>query len=278
MNRRFLFLTLFTVFYSSLCHITCLPIFADTQLEIRSEIHAKTEAEKPKTLLRVGTTGDYPPFSHTINQHNYTGIDIQLIRQFANDQGYRLQFIPTSWAQWVEDLTLNRFDIAVGGISVTHTRKKRVQFAHPIHHDGKKPIAHCSQIQQFDSLREINRSTVVLLFNAGGTNETFANKKLKKAQHKVIRDNRNLFKALLSHQGDVIVTDGIEAEYQANQNPSLCTGKKPFTKSKKAFALQKSNKHLLKELNKWIEKQPKTKLFIQSTFVRPRKEPVSSPI
>jgi cyclohexadienyl dehydratase len=46
-------------------------------------------------VLRVGTTGDYTPFSLIQSGGSYRGADIDMARDLAAMLGVRLQFVPT---------------------------------------------------------------------------------------------------------------------------------------------------------------------------------------
>ena len=72
-------------------------------------------------ILRVGTTGDYPPC--TLQEGNaYSGIDLDLAENLAVYLGLDLVVIPTRWPTLSEDLTAGKFDMAMGGVSITDAR------------------------------------------------------------------------------------------------------------------------------------------------------------
>ena len=99
--------------------------------------------------LRVGTTGDYPPFTERITDGSYRGRDIEAANALAATLHTSVVFVPTTWGTWVNDLNADRFDIAMGGINITPQRKRQVLFSHSYKRDGKVPIAKCGRIQQY---------------------------------------------------------------------------------------------------------------------------------
>ena len=82
-------------------------------------------------IIRVGTTGDYMPFSYkedgTTDQ--YSGIDIELAKNLANTLNVELEFVSTSWPTLMEDLLADKFDIGMSGISITLDRQKLAMFS-----------------------------------------------------------------------------------------------------------------------------------------------------
>src|SRR5690242_7593520 len=91
-------------------------------------------------VLRVGTTGDYTPFSLKQPDDGYEGADIEMAHDLAERLGVRIVFVPTIWVELLDDFLAGRFDIAMGGVTVTATRVERAFFSVPTFVDGKRPL------------------------------------------------------------------------------------------------------------------------------------------
>jgi cyclohexadienyl dehydratase len=74
-------------------------------------------------ILRVGTPGDYAPFSLHQPDGSYRGADITEVQRLADHLHLKVEFVPTTWSHLADDTKAGRFDIAVGGISVTPARQ-----------------------------------------------------------------------------------------------------------------------------------------------------------
>ena len=174
--------------------------------------------------LRVGTTGDYPPFTHRASVEDpLRGIDIAMAEDLGAALGVEVQFVATSWPGLMDDLAAGKFDIAMGGISRTLERQKRGFFSIPYHVGGKTPIGRCADRERFSSLAAIDTAGVRVVVNPGGTNERFVDTRLSRAQKVLHQDNRTIFSVIEAGGADVMITDRIEADWQASQNPMLCT-------------------------------------------------------
>jgi len=174
-------------------------------------------------VLRVGTTGDYPPFTYRASGEGpFEGLDIDLARDLAGALGVEVVFVQTAWPTLMDDLKAGRFDIAMGGISRTLERQRFGFFSIPYHADGKTAIARCSDKTKFRSLAEIDRPNVRVIVNPGGTNEKFVDAHIQRATKVLHQDNRTIFEALVSGQADLMITDQIEAHWQAAKDPRLC--------------------------------------------------------
>jgi chorismate mutase-like protein len=176
-------------------------------------------------VLRIGTPGDYAPYSLTDSDQHRLGADIAQAREIAFSLGLRAEFVATSWAALLDDARANRFDIAVGGISVTPERAAVVSFTKPYLEDSKQPVVRCGEQHRYDTRREIDAPGVKLIVNRGGTNEAFARSQFPHASLIVHSDNRTVFDEITARRADVMVTDGVEARLQEARGLGLCAVK-----------------------------------------------------
>src|SRR5437016_10030675 len=91
-------------------------------------------------VLRVGTTGDYTPFSLLRADGSYEGADIDMAHDLAGTIGVGLEFVASVWVDLLDDFLGGRFDIAMGGVTVTPARAARAFFSIPTFVDGKRPL------------------------------------------------------------------------------------------------------------------------------------------
>ena len=172
--------------------------------------------------LRVGTTGDYAPFSARAQDGSHQGIDIDLARDLAQRLGVDLEFVATSWPALMADLQAQRFDIAMSGISRTLGRALHADFSAPYHIGGKTPVVRCEHRATLGSLAEIDRTDVRVIVNPGGTNEGFARARLQHAAIAIFDDNTRIFEEIAAGRADVMFTDAIEVARVTRMDPRLC--------------------------------------------------------
>jgi cyclohexadienyl dehydratase len=235
--------------------------FPGIDAELLSELHAALAAiriDGPPTIsrvkrvgmLRIGTTGDYAPFS---NEHDnvLSGFDIDLAMRLGQHFGVDVKFVRTTWLSLMNDFKQHRFDVAMSGISITPERSALASFSIPYHADGKAPIARCKDVGNFTTLEQIDKSTVRVIENSGGTNERFARDQLKHATILVHADNRTVFDEILAGRADVMFTDSIEVDLQVRRHPQLCRAiSLPLTQAKKAVMMP--TKGWESEINEWL--------------------------
>ncbi|ERI13010.1 cyclohexadienyl dehydratase [Brucella sp. NBRC 14130] len=207
-------------------------------------------------VLKVGTPGDYSPFSFRDPKTGaFTGLDIDQAQSLAKALGARLEIVETSWPTLTQDFRDDKFDIAMGGVSITLERQKIGLFSRPYVEDGKAPIARCADKDKFRTIAEIDKPGVKVIANPGGTNSIFVHDNIKQAQIIPWKDNKSIFDALAAGEGDVMITDGAETYYQQKQHPGILCAvdvEKPFNHIDKAYWIQR-DPYWAAFVDQWID-------------------------
>lgn len=205
--------------------------------------------------LRIGTTGDYPPFSEWRQADNgLAGIDVELARELAKSLGVEARFVQTSWPQLSSDLLANRYDLAMSGVSITLARQQIGLFSQRYHLGGKTPIARCSERERFSSLERIDQPGIKVIVNPGGTNQQFAESNLKRAALIHHPDNRTIFDEIIQGRANVMITDDIEVTLQSRKHPELCPTMPGSTLNKSAKGILLPRDPILKAyIDAWLE-------------------------
>jgi cyclohexadienyl dehydratase len=178
-------------------------------------------AIKSDGALRVGLTGDYAPFSLRDPAGQIAGADVTMAQSLAKTLGVTLVIVPTTWKTLQADLVADRYDIAMGGISITPDRAAIGDFSTPVMRDGKRPIVRCTDKDRYVSVATIDRPDVRVVVNPGGTNERFAKAHFAHATLEEHADNRTIFDEVAGGHADVMVTDGAEVDYQSRLHASI---------------------------------------------------------
>ncbi|MAV28106.1 MAG: chorismate mutase AroQ, gamma subclass [Gammaproteobacteria bacterium] len=209
--------------------------------------------------LRIGTTGDYAPFSFAADalsteSQTFQGIDIDLARDLARSLNVQPVFIKTSWPTLMDDLKNGHFDVGMSGVSRTISRSHVAFFSQPYHRGGKTPIARCTDRERFSSLTAIDQPGVRVIVNPGGTNERFT-RQLTQASIRVFGDNTTIFDEIIEDRADVMFTDLIEVRLQTSRQPTLCsTMSAPLTYQEKAI-LMTQDLRLKEVVSIWLDQR-----------------------
>lgn len=197
-----------------------------------------------RDTINIGTTGDFMPFSYKIDSsNNYLGIDIAMAKDLAKHLGVKLKFIETTWPTLMTDLMEGKFDVGMSGITITSAREKQALFSIPVYSSGKVAITRDENVSIYNSIESINRKEVKVIFNPGGTNESFARENFPKATLILNEDNITIFQKLIDKQADVMVTDAIETRIQEQIHKELeaVNLNKPFNSFDFGYLIQKDS-------------------------------------
>jgi len=203
--------------------------------------------------LRVCMTGDYKPFTFLRTNNTFEGMDVDLAQSLASALGVEAVMVKTTWSNLMSDF-LSKCDIAMGGVSVTYERLKKVSFSAAHMVDGKAAIARCADVAKFQSLAMIDQPGTRAIANPGGTNERFARTNLKLAQLIIYPDNVTIFQQIMEGRADIMVTDASETLWQAKQHPELCSinPDKPLLFAEKAFMLPRADVAFKEYVDTWM--------------------------
>lgn len=108
--------------------------------------------------LRVGMS-TFVPWAMRNKQGDLVGFEIDVAKRLAEDSGWKVEFVPTAWDGIIPSLLSNKFDVIIGGMSITEARAKSVLFTEPYSHSGVQLAANkelaegFTQISDFDSRR-----------------------------------------------------------------------------------------------------------------------------
>lgn len=204
-----------------------------------AQAQAVLDAILARGVVRVGLTGDYRPFSIKDGAGTFTGLDVDMAESLARGLGVKLEIVPTAWPTLLADLHAQKYDIGMGGISVTLERAKTAAFSAPVMRTGKAPIARCTDQARFATLAEIDKPGTRVITNPGGTNERFARANVKQAEIVVFPNNAAIFDELVAGRADVMMTDAVETRLQQRLHPELCAihPDQPFDFSELAYLL-----------------------------------------
>jgi cyclohexadienyl dehydratase len=218
----------------ALSAVAALPAWADEAKQ------SHLDAILASKVLRIGMTGDYRPFSYLNPATNaFEGIDVDMANALGAALGAKVTFVQTSWSHMLDDLLADKYDVAMGGVSINLDRQKSALFSTPFMVDGKTPVARCADQGKYQTLEAIDRPDVTVVTNPGGTNEKFDRAMLKQAKIMVYPDNKTIWQQIIDGKADLMITDAIETRLWQKEHPALCAihPDKPFNFSEKAYLL-----------------------------------------
>jgi len=204
------------------------------------------------TLL-VGTTGDYRPLSFCEADGTYWGFGIEVAGEIARRLGVGIQFVPTSWPTLSADVQAEpqTFDLAIGGITITDTRRETMLMSDGYLANGKTILCRATEADRYKSLADIDKPGVRVMVNPGGLNEKFANENLTHATIIVHPQNADIPALVAAGEADVMITEITEAPYYVQKDSRLAAPllNEPFTHGEIGVLMRKGQDDLLQMVN-----------------------------
>jgi cyclohexadienyl dehydratase len=199
--------------------------------------------------LRVGSSGDYAPFSELASDGTWHGFDLEIARRLARDLGMRLELVRFRWPQLLADMERGAFDVAMSGVTMNATRAVVGRYTRPYAVVGTVVLIRTEEARRFDSLITLDQPGVRVAVNAGGHLERLARRLFRRAAIMPTADNQMLPEHVLSGRADAALTDAAEAAVW--QRPELrVVG--PFTHEHKAFLLPAGRAELARTIDRWL--------------------------
>jgi len=207
---------------------------------------------KRGTLL-VGTTGDYRPLSYREADGNYWGFGIEMAQKIAERIGVGIEYVQTSWPTLTADVQAEPqiFDLAIGGITITDTRKETMLMSDGYLANGKTILCRTADADRYQSLADLDKPEVRVMVNPGGLNEKFANGHLPHATIIVWQKNEEIPNQVAEGNADVMITEITEAPWYVQNDSRLSAPLigNPFTHGEIGVLMHKGQDDLLALVN-----------------------------
>jgi len=170
--------------------------------------------------LRVGSTGDYVPFSVEQDGRLF-GSDVELAAQLAERLGVTPIFVRTTWPTLLEDLRADRFDIGFSGISISAKREAVASFSVAYFWVGEVFLTRRRDAFQYPNLASLDHPEIRVLVYPGGTGEHFARAHLHRAQIITFPDKGGAFEEIRAGRVNAMFTDEVDGKVRVHSYPDL---------------------------------------------------------
>ena len=228
------------------------PVFAG-QIQQKLVKESALEQVLKRGSLRVGMS-TFVPWAMRNKTGKLIGFEIDVATRLARDMGVKVEFVPTKWDGIIPALLSGKFDVIIGGMGIRPDRNLKVNFSIPYDNTGMSMVAHKELAAGFNSLKDFNRTNVLLAARLGSTAVTAAKKFMPKAQLRMFDDESQAYQELLNGRVHAVVGSAPMPRFQALKYPErlFLPLKNNFTREPIGFALKKGDFDTVNYLNNWI--------------------------
>ena len=212
---------------------------------------APARAESPTATppLRVGTSGDYRPFSFRDAAGAPTGFEVAVAQRLAVDLGRPLELVPFRWPELITQLQNGAFDVAMSGVTSGPERALRLALSRPYAVTGAVAVIRDADRQRFRRLADLDRPQVRIAVNGGGYLERVTRQHFPHAVIVAVSDNTTLPDRLERRDAGAVISEQFEAR---TWNGKHFTTLGPFTHDRKVYAFPRDAAELRRRLDDWL--------------------------
>ena len=218
----------------------------------------KTEEKKDATkeeakVYKVGVDVTYPPFEFK-EGNEYKGIDIDLIKAIAKNQGFEIELSPMDFGGIIPAMQANQLDVAIAGMSITDERKNIVDFSTPYFDAGLTVIVK-EDNTAVKSVNDLKGKKVAV--KKGTTGAKYATDNAAKLGIEVVQfnDSPAMFQEVSNGNAEALIEDYPVISYAITQQDLglKIVGDRLNGDQYGIAVLKGKNQDLLKKINKGLE-------------------------
>ncbi|MDC5818538.1 transporter substrate-binding domain-containing protein [Vibrio europaeus] len=204
--------------------------------------------------LRVGMS-TFVPWAMRDKQGELIGFEIDVAKRLAKDSGWQVEFVPTAWDGIIPALLAKKFDVIIGGMSITPERSKSVLFSAPYSHSGVQVAANKELAEGFSEFSDFNSRRVKIAARRGAFTVQVARETFPKAKILQFDDDAQAFQEVLNGNAHAVIASSPKPEHEAVKNSDKLFI--PFTerlsKGNEAFAVRLGEADKEAFFNNWIQ-------------------------
>jgi len=204
--------------------------------------------------LRVGFESGYVPFEMTNKKGEFIGFDMDYGRRLAKDMGVKFVPLNTAWDGIIPALMTGKFDIIMGGMTITQERNLKVNFADPYIVVGQTILLNKKLKNQVLSYKDLNNPKYILTSRMGTTGEQAIKRYIPKATYKGFESEAEAGLEVINGKADALVYDlpfcGFLYGSQGKDKTIFLSD--PFTYEPLAWAINKGDPDFLNYLNNFL--------------------------
>ena len=231
-------------------------IFSTAAFSADIELAKKSTVEKilKRGELRVGFESGYVPFEMTDKKGNFIGFDMDFARRMAKEMGVKFVPVNTEWDGIIPALMTDKFDIIMGGMTITQERNLKINFADPYIVVGQTILLNKKHAGKVKSYKDLNDPKYILTSRLGTTGEQAIKKYMPKATYKSFQSEAEAGLEVINGKADALVYDlpFCGFLYGSQGKGKTVFLDEPFTYEPLAWAINKGDPDFLNWLNNFL--------------------------
>ena len=244
-------------------------LFSTTAMGADIELAKKSHIEQilDRGELRVGFESGYIPFEMTNKKGKFIGFDMDYAKKLAKSMGVKFVPVNTAWDGIIPALMTNKFDIIMGGMTITQERNLKINFVDPYIVVGQTILVNKKHEGKVLSYKDLNDKKYVVVGRMGTTGEQAVKKHIPKATYKGFESEAEAGLEVINGKADALVYDlpFCGFLYGSQGRGKTVFLNEPFTYEPLAWAINKGDPDFLNYLNNFL-RQSKGDGFYEKVY------------
>jgi polar amino acid transport system substrate-binding protein len=204
--------------------------------------------------LRVGTTGNQPPFSMKSKSGELIGYEIDLAKALAKNMGVKLKLVELPFSDLVGALRSGKVDAVMSGMTMTPERNLQVLFAGPYTLSGKAILTRSKLVDEIAAATENTVKKYKIVSLKGSTSVEFVKELMPKHELIPVNSYNDGVAMLLDGRADALIADKpiCAITLMKNQGKDLVISDKPLSIEPIGMALPSDDPQFLNLVQNYI--------------------------
>jgi polar amino acid transport system substrate-binding protein len=157
--------------------------------------------------LRVGLTGNQPPFNAKNKAGEIIGMDAALAELIATNMGVKLKLVAMPFAELLPALQAGKVDMVMSSMTVTPERNLRVAFVGPYYISGKGVLTKMSTVAKIQDAKGLNQGNLKIAALKDSTSQKMVKEAAPQATFVAAGSYNEAIQMLSNNQVDVVIAD-----------------------------------------------------------------------
>jgi polar amino acid transport system substrate-binding protein len=157
--------------------------------------------------IRIGTTGDQPPFSMKSKTGDLMGYEIDLANALATNMGVKAKLVQMPFSELMNALKSGKIDAIMSGMTITPERNLVALFAGPYIVSGKSILTKSSKVAAFNADSGTSGKKYKIVCLKGSTSEEFVKTVMTKQELVAVSNYDDAVNMVINDQADAMVAD-----------------------------------------------------------------------
>lgn len=214
------------------------------------------ETIQQRGAINVGMSA-FVPWAMRDKNGDLIGFEIDVAKKVAEDMGVEVNFVPTAWDGIIPALIAGKFDVIIGGMSVTAKRNLTVNFTRPYARTGYIVIANTKLAEEkgIGGLEDLNREDVTIASRRGSTGAEAMNRHFPKARKIYFDDDTLSVQEVANGKIEAASSTPPKAAFEIERRGDVIriVSDEQLSPTREAFALRKGDPDALNFFDNWIQ-------------------------